>query len=97
MMTAKCRRTRPSSFHRFVPEADYFGWNEVRVSTIEQSFELLGKVAMREPELMKLMETSNLGYANMNQKEAEVFLAQQDAIYRKVIEDAGLRVAPKKA
>ena len=58
--------------------------------------EAAGKT-MREPELIKAMETSNLGYANMNQKESEVFLAQQDAIYRKVIEDAGMRIAPKKA
>ena len=32
----------------------------------------------------------------MNRKEAAAFLAQQDAVYRKVIEDAGMRVAPKK-
>ena len=38
------------------------------------------------------MEAANLGYANLNMKETEAFLAQQDAIYRKVIEDAGLRV-----
>jgi tripartite-type tricarboxylate transporter receptor subunit TctC len=58
--------------------------------------EAAGKT-MREPDLMKQMEASNLGYANMDQKESEVFLARQDAIYRKVIEDAGMRVAPKKS
>ena len=52
--------------------------------------------AMLEPELKKQMESSNLGYANMNRKQAAAFLAQQDAVYRKVIEDAGMRVAPKK-
>ncbi len=52
--------------------------------------------AMREPELIKQMETSSLGYANMNQKETAAFLAQQDAIYRQVIDEAGMRVAPKK-
>jgi tripartite-type tricarboxylate transporter receptor subunit TctC len=52
---------------------------------------------MREPDLMKQMEASNLGYANMGQKESEAFLARQDAIYRKVIEDAGMRVAPKRS
>ena len=48
--------------------------------------------AMRDAELIKQMEAANLGYANLSMKETEAFLVQQDAIYRKVIEDAGLRV-----
>ena len=55
----------------------------------------IGKT-MREPELMKQMAASSLGYVNMNRKDTAAFLAQQDAIYRKVIDDAGMRVAPKK-
>jgi tripartite-type tricarboxylate transporter receptor subunit TctC len=51
---------------------------------------------MREPDLIKLMAASGLGHANMNQKDTAAFLAQQDAIYRQVIDEAGLRVAPKK-
>lgn len=51
---------------------------------------------MGEPELKKQMEASSLGYANMNRNETASYISQQDAIYRKVIEDAGMRVAPKK-
>ena len=51
---------------------------------------------MREPELIKQMAASNLGYANMNQKDTAAFLVQQDAIYRQVIDEAGMRVATKK-
>lgn len=51
---------------------------------------------MREPELMKQMEASSLGYANMGPKETAAYLAQQDAVYRGVIEAVGMRVAPKK-
>ena len=42
------------------------------------------------------MEASSLGYANMNQKETAAFLAQQDEVYRQVIDKVGLRVAPAK-
>jgi tripartite-type tricarboxylate transporter receptor subunit TctC len=52
--------------------------------------------AMREPELVKQMEASSLGYANMNQKETATYLAQQDEVYRQVIDKVGLRVAPAK-
>ena len=56
--------------------------------------EAAGK-AMREGDLIKQMEGASLGYANLNMKETETLLAQQDAIYRKVIEDAGLLVPSK--
>jgi tripartite-type tricarboxylate transporter receptor subunit TctC len=56
--------------------------------------EAAGK-AMREPDLIRQMEAANLGYANMDVKQTDAFLRQQDAVYRKVIEDAGLRVAPR--
>jgi len=52
--------------------------------------------AMSDPELMKQMQTSNLGHANLGQKDTAVFLRQQDDIYRQVIEKIGLRVAPKR-
>ena len=51
---------------------------------------------MREPDLIKQMAASGLGHANMNQKDTAAFLAQQDAIYRQVIDEVGMRVAPKK-
>jgi tripartite-type tricarboxylate transporter receptor subunit TctC len=49
---------------------------------------------MREPELRKQMEASSLGYANLGGKEAGAFLAQQDEVYRKIIDAVGMR-APK--
>jgi tripartite-type tricarboxylate transporter receptor subunit TctC len=52
--------------------------------------------AMREPDLIKQMETSSLGYANLGPKETAAFLAKQDEVYRQVIEKVGMRVAPKK-
>lgn len=54
----------------------------------------IGKT-MREPDLMKQMMAADLGYANMNRNETARFLAEQDAVYRHVIEEAGMRVAPK--
>lgn len=51
---------------------------------------------MREPELVKQMADSSLGHAWLNRKDTAAFLAQQDAVNRKVIDDVGMRVAPKK-
>lgn len=51
---------------------------------------------MREPELVKQMADSSLGHAYMNQKETAAYLARQDAIYRQLIDEVGMRVAPKK-
>jgi tripartite-type tricarboxylate transporter receptor subunit TctC len=51
---------------------------------------------MREPELLKQMADSSLGHAYLNQKDTAAFLAQQDAVYLRVIEAVGMRVAPKK-
>lgn len=51
---------------------------------------------MLDPELVKQMAASNLGHAYMNQKETGVFLAQQDAVYRQIIDEVGMRVAEKK-
>jgi tripartite-type tricarboxylate transporter receptor subunit TctC len=56
---------------------------------LRQLEEASGK-AMREPELVRQMEAASLGYANMDMKETEAFLAQQDAAYRRVITEAGL-------
>jgi tripartite-type tricarboxylate transporter receptor subunit TctC len=52
--------------------------------------------AMSEPELKKQMEASNLGYANLGQKESAAFLRQQDDAYRQVIDKVGMRVTAKK-
>jgi tripartite-type tricarboxylate transporter receptor subunit TctC len=51
---------------------------------------------MREPELLKQMADSSLGHAYLNQKDTAAFLAQQDAVYLRVIEAVGMRVTPKK-
>lgn len=61
-----------------------------------RALEVATDKAMREPELMKQMRAADLGYANMNRTQTADFLKQQDAVYRKIIEDAGMRVAPKK-
>lgn len=54
----------------------------------------IGKT-MQEADVMNQMERSSLGHANMNRDKTAEFLKQQDAVYRKIIEDAGMRVAPK--
>lgn len=51
---------------------------------------------MREPELVKQMADSSLGHAYLNQKDTAAFLAEQDALYLRVIEAVGMRVAPRK-
>jgi len=63
---------------------------------ILRALEVATDKAMREPELMKQMKATDLGYANMSRTQTAEFLKQQDAVYRKIIEDAGMRVAPKK-
>lgn len=65
-------------------------------ATVLQVLERAVDMTMRDPELMKQMAESSLGYANMNRKETAAFLAQQDAIYRQVIDQAGMRVTPAK-
>jgi tripartite-type tricarboxylate transporter receptor subunit TctC len=47
---------------------------------------------MKEPELNKQMSAANLGVAYMNLKETAKFLAQQDDLYRRLIEELGMRV-----
>jgi tripartite-type tricarboxylate transporter receptor subunit TctC len=51
---------------------------------------------MREPELRKQMADSSLGHAYLNQKETAAFLAEQDAVYLRVIDAVGMRVTAKK-
>jgi tripartite-type tricarboxylate transporter receptor subunit TctC len=62
------------------------------LGTLERAIER----TMREPELLKQMSDSSLGHAYLNGKETADFLARQDAIYRKVIDAVGMRVAPQK-
>lgn len=62
------------------------------LSAIEAALER----TMREPELVQQMADLSLGIAYMNQKGTAAFLAQQDALYRQLIDDLGMRVAPKK-
>jgi tripartite-type tricarboxylate transporter receptor subunit TctC len=47
---------------------------------------------MKEPELRQQMSSASLGIAYMDQKETAKFLAQQDQIYRRLIEELGMRV-----
>jgi tripartite-type tricarboxylate transporter receptor subunit TctC len=65
-------------------------------STVLRLLEGAIDMTMRDPELMKQMSESSLGYANLNQKETAAFMEQQDAVYRQVIDQAGMRVAPAK-
>jgi tripartite-type tricarboxylate transporter receptor subunit TctC len=77
------------SFHIvFAPR----GTPEAVLSTLEKAIER----TMHEPDLVKQMADTSLGHAWLNRKDTAVFLAQQDAVYRKVIDDVGMRVAPKK-
>ena len=50
---------------------------------------------MQEPELRKQMGAANLGFAYMDQKETARFLTQQDDLYRRLIDELGMRVATK--
>jgi tripartite-type tricarboxylate transporter receptor subunit TctC len=50
---------------------------------------------MKEPELDQQMSSANLGIAYMNQKDTARFLAQQDELYRRLIDDLGMRVTKK--
>lgn len=51
---------------------------------------------MKEPELDKQMSSASLGVAYMNQKDTARFLTQQDELYRRLIDDLGMRVVIKK-
>lgn len=57
--------------------------------------EATGK-AMKDPEMIKLMDQAGLGYANLNRQQASVFLGEQDSVYRKIIDLVGMSAAPKK-
>ena len=50
---------------------------------------------MQEPELRKQMDAANLGFAYMDQKETARFLAQQDDLNRRLIDELGMRMATK--
>ena len=60
-----------------------------------QVAQALGKT-MQEPEVAKQMAAANLGYAYMDQKETARFLAQQDELNRRLIDELGMRVEAKK-
>ena len=51
---------------------------------------------MQEPELARQMAAATLGYAYLDQKETARFLAQQDELYRKLIDELGMRVSASK-
>ncbi len=51
---------------------------------------------MNEPELDQQMSKANLGVASMNQKDTAQFLAQQDELYRRLIDELGMRAGTKK-
>ncbi|MGH9254208.1 MAG: tripartite tricarboxylate transporter substrate binding protein [Vicinamibacterales bacterium] len=62
------------------------------LGTLERALER----TLREPDLVKQMADSNLGHAYLNREDTAAFLTQQDAIYRRVIDAVGMRVAPRK-
>lgn len=51
---------------------------------------------MKESELEHQMSLVNLGVAHMNQKDTVRYLAQQDELYRRLIDELGMRVVTKK-
>ena len=50
---------------------------------------------MKEPELEQQMSSASLGVAYMNQKDTARYLAQQDELYRKLIDELGMTVVTK--
>lgn len=50
----------------------------------------------KEPELEQQMSSASLGVAYMNQKDTARYLAQQDELYRRLVDELGMRVASKK-
>ena len=51
---------------------------------------------MKEPELEQQMSSASLGVAYMNQKDTVRYLAQQDELYRRLVDELGMRVVTKK-
>lgn len=51
---------------------------------------------MKEPELRQQMSSASLGVAYLDRKDTARFLAQQDEVYRRLIDDLGMRVTAKK-
>lgn len=51
---------------------------------------------MKEPELERQMSAASLGVAFMNPHDTARYLAQQDELYRRLIDDLGMRVTAKK-
>lgn len=50
---------------------------------------------MKESELIEQMNAAGLGIAYLGQRDTATYLAQQDAIYKALIEDLGMLVAPQ--
>ena len=48
--------------------------------------------AMNEPELQQQMAAASLGFAHMNQRDTARYLAQQDDLYRRLIDELGMTV-----
>jgi tripartite-type tricarboxylate transporter receptor subunit TctC len=51
--------------------------------------------AMKEPELQQQMAAASLGIAYLDQKDTARYLAQQDELYRRLINELGMTVARK--
>jgi len=67
-------------------------------TSAEIQAKLEGAIAktMKEPELNQRMSSANLGVAYMNQKDTARYLAQQDEVYRRLIDELGMRRAGTK-
>jgi tripartite-type tricarboxylate transporter receptor subunit TctC len=51
---------------------------------------------MLEKDVKDKMESFGLGWVYLGRKDGATYLAQQDAIFRALIEELGMMVAPKK-
>jgi tripartite-type tricarboxylate transporter receptor subunit TctC len=78
-----------TSFHGvFAPRGTPPGELKVLEAAIEKT--------MREKDLMEKMEASGLGAVYLGRKDAAAYVAQQDTIYRTLIQELGMMVAPEK-
>jgi tripartite-type tricarboxylate transporter receptor subunit TctC len=78
-----------TSFHGvFAPRGTPPGALKVLESAIEKT--------MREKDVMERMEASGLGAVYLGREDAAAYVAQQDTIYRTLIQELGMMVAPKK-
>jgi tripartite-type tricarboxylate transporter receptor subunit TctC len=78
-----------TSFHGvFAPRGTPPGVIKVLEAAIEKT--------MREKDVIEKMEASGLGAVYLGRKDAAAYVAQQDTVYRTLIEELGMMAVPKK-